>query len=172
MIKMEFDEVLQCEFPDVISVKKLEKVKSVLQETLRFWPPFPRTGRSCISEHVIGEKTSMPIRIPAGTHIICQSYTLHRDPEFWENPLEFEPLRFMRATEHGKRRHAYQYMPFGGGKRLCIGSHFALTEAIIIVSMILQRFEWTYDENNKVSPFIGLAAMRPRYGIKVDAKLI
>jgi cytochrome P450 len=92
---------------------------------------------------------------------------LHRDPDFWENPLEFEPRRFLRTTEHGRPRHTYQYMPFGGGPRSCVGSTFAMMEAKIIIIMLLQRFDVALTKGQVVCPQIGIT-MKPRYGILMD----
>ena len=169
MIKKEVDEVLGGKFPDAESIKKLEILRSCCQETLRFWPVVPFAVRDALVDNVIGEKTDRPIKILAGTTILVPRYRLHRLPEFWENPDTFDPLRFTRATEHGVRRHLYQYTPFGGGKRNCIGNTFAMNEMLIIAAMIFQRFEFTYVEQ-LVCPLIAIT-MRPKYGVKVDVRI-
>ena len=124
------------------------------------------TARESTCAHTIGggPDGARVIDIPAGLDVIVQANQLHRDPKLWEQPDVFEPRRFMRQTEHGNRRHLYQYIPFGAGKRMCIGSYFALTEAKAIFAMMLQRFSLTLVPAQTICPVVAVT-MRPRHGL-------
>jgi cytochrome P450 len=78
-------------------------------------------------------------RLPAGTVAVVAIYALHRDPDLWEDPLRFDPDRFSPGRSLGRDR--WQYLPFGGGPRGCIGDHFAMLEASLALATILRRIE-------------------------------
>jgi cytochrome P450 len=69
---------------------------------------------------------------------IC-TYTLHRHPDFWEDPDVFDPERF--APENAARQRKFAYLPFGGGPRQCIGNTFGIMEACLILAQVSQHFE-------------------------------
>ena len=71
-------------------------------------------------------------RVEAGTMVAVGIYALHRDPALWDNPLVFDPDRF--SPENSKVRDRWQYLPFGGGPRSCIGDHFAMLEATLALA--------------------------------------
>ena len=171
MIKKEIDDIIGDKPPTAADLNKLQITRSILKETMRMWPVFPFIGREAVVDHIIGENTARPIKIPAGTNVILHLYRMYRDPNLWENPDTFDPLRFMRNTEHRQRRHSYQFIPFGGGKRSCIGNHFALMEMLVIICCIFQRFGFTFVSDQTVCPFISIT-MRARYGVKVDAHIL
>jgi len=91
-------------------------------------------GRRAIGEDEIGG-----YYIPANTVIAICLYTLHRHPNFWDQPDVFDPERF--SPENIKRRNKFVYIPFGAGPRQCIGNNFGLMEAALVVACVLQRFE-------------------------------
>jgi cytochrome P450 len=62
---------------------------------------------------------------------------MQRDPALWERPLVFDPDRFSRSNS--KDRNRWQYLPFGGGPRSCIGDHFAMLEATLGLATIIRR---------------------------------
>jgi cytochrome P450 len=65
-------------------------------------------------------------------------FATHRHPRFWDNPEAFDPARF--SPERERARHPHAYFPFGAGPRACIGSHFAMLEALVAIAVVLQRF--------------------------------
>ena len=87
---------------------------------------------------------------------------VHRSPEFWEDPLAFRPERF--AAEQEAHQHRFAYIPFGGGPRLCIGSHFAALEATLIMAMIAQRFSLELMPGRQVE-MDALVTLRPHGGL-------
>jgi cytochrome P450 len=78
-------------------------------------------------------------RQEAGTVAIVAIHALHRDPTLWDDPLTFDPDRF--SPQRSKGRDRWQYLPFGGGPRSCIGDHFAMLEATLALATIIRRVE-------------------------------
>lgn len=65
-------------------------------------------------------------------------YYTHRHPDFWENPLQFDPDRW--APDCEAQRHPYAYHPFATGQRVCIGNNFSLLESHILLALLAKRF--------------------------------
>ncbi len=85
-------------------------------------------------------------RVEAGTFAIVSFYVMHRDPALWEDPLRFDPDRFL--PERSKGRNRWQYLPFGGGPRSCVGDHFAMLEATLALATIVRTAQIeSLDEN-------------------------
>jgi cytochrome P450 len=120
--------------PDYSDLERLPYLRHVLDESLRLYPPAWILGRRAIGEDRIGGYYVAP-----GTVLAISIYTLHRHPDFWENPETFDPQRFIHAN--AARRDKYAYIPFGAGPRQCIGNGFGLLEASLIIACIAQRFE-------------------------------
>lgn len=158
-LRFELKEVLGERIPTVDDLSALNYTKNVLQESLRLYPPVWIISRRAIDDDEIGGYS-----IPAGTTVTLCSYTLHRHTDFWENPEEFNPQRF--SHERSEARHPDAYFPFGGGPRSCIGSHFAMMEAQLILAMIARRYRFQLAPGHRVEPE-PLVTLRPRYGLKM-----
>jgi cytochrome P450 len=113
-------------------VPRLRYTMQVLHEALRLCPPAPAVGRTMMADIEVDG-----YRLPAGTVAIVAIYAMHRDPALWEDPLRFDPDRF--SPERSKGRDRWQYLPFGGGPRGCMGDHFAMLEASLALATILRR---------------------------------
>lgn len=140
-------------------VKSLEYTRMVLDEALRLYPPAWVFERQATVADQLG-----PYRIEPGSIVGLCPYTLHRHPDHWENPEGFDPERF--RPERAEKRARYAYLPFGGGPRTCVGNHFAMMEAQIILAMIVREHRIELDPSHRVEldPVITL---RPKHGIKV-----
>ena len=91
----------------------------VFYETIRMHPPVPIFLRRTIRECEIGD-----VRVPPDTMVCIPSNYIHRLPDWWKSPDTFDPSRFSEeVAEH--RKHAFMWIPFGGGAHKCIGMHFA-----------------------------------------------
>jgi cytochrome P450 len=94
----------------------------------------------------------------------------HRHPQFWPDPERFDPERF--APERAATRHRFAYLPFSGGPRLCIGNEFALMEAVLLVTMMSQRYRiGLIDPNRTIEPDVKIT-LRPRGGVKVRIRVV
>lgn len=100
-------------------------------------------------------------RVPKGTNVIMSSYVSGRLSEFFDNPEKFDPERFAPNLEN--RYNTYTYFPFTLGPRTCIGKHFADMEAKIILTKLIQRFEF---DLNTSQPFEleEITTIRPKGG--------
>lgn len=131
--KQEIAQVIGDRLPALEDMAKLPILKRVIDEALRMYPPAWIVGRKALADdEVLGYK------IKKGYNVIISVYVIHRHPDFWENPDQFDPDRFL--PERSANRHKYAYFPFGGGPRMCIGNNFALMEMTLILAMILQRY--------------------------------
>lgn len=115
-------------------MKALPYTVAVLREALRLCPPGPANPRMLMSDVEIDG-----YRVPAGTIVVVGVYAMQRDPALWEQPLVFYPDRF--SAENAQSRDRWQYVPFGGGPRSCIGDHFAMLEATLALATIIRRTE-------------------------------
>ncbi len=118
----------------VADVPRLPHTIRVIHESLRLCPPAAVVTRMTMRDAVVDG-----FRIPQGTNVLVGIYTLHRDPELWEQPEVFDPERFTPERSAGRDR--WQYLPFGGGPRTCIGDHFAMLEATLGLATIVRAAE-------------------------------
>jgi cytochrome P450 len=151
-IKMqeEVGAVLNGRKPTLEDIPKLKYLRQVIDELLRLYPPAWVIGRRNIEEDEIGG-----YYIPKGMNLLVMVYHIHRHPKLWKDPEVFDPERF--SEENQKNIPKYAYLPFGGGPRMCIGNTFALTEMMVIVSMLVQKFNFNTDNVSlKMEPLITL----------------
>jgi len=133
-LRREVWETLNGRPPRYADLENLPYTSMVLNESLRLFPPAWTLGRRALGEDEIGGYYVAPNTVLA----IC-IYTVHRHPNFWDHPDAFDPERF--SPERSAGRHKFAYIPFGAGPRQCIGNHFGLLEASLIIACIAQRFE-------------------------------
>ena len=120
----------------------LAYLDAVIRETLRLNPVIPDVMRLLRRPaHIAG------VELPAGIAVAPNIYAAHRRPETWPEPDRFLPERFM-----GKRPNPYEYFPFGGGMRRCLGMGFALLEMKVVLATLFARAEF---------------ALAPGYGVRV-----
>lgn len=115
-------------------VGRLGLTVRVLHEALRLCPPAAGTVRSPNCDLVVDGH-----RVEAKSFAVVSFYAIHRDPTLWEDPLRFDPDRFL--PERSKGRNRWQYLPFGGGPRSCIGDHFAMLEATLALATVVRSSE-------------------------------
>jgi cytochrome P450 len=120
--RQEVDEALGSEPPAAERLDALPYLGQVIDETLRLYPPIHLGNRIAMTDLTFGG-----YRIPEGRRVLYSIYLAHRDPAHWPEPARFDPERFSAANKRG--RAPYTYLPFGGGRRNCIGYAFAEVEA-------------------------------------------
>ena len=119
--------------PAYEELSRLRYTRMVVEEAMRLYPPVWVISRSAINKDAVGE-----FEIPAGSEILIFPYVTHRHPRWWQDPDRFWPERFLPENSSGRPRGAY--LPFGAGPRTCIGLNFAMTEILVVLAMLLQRF--------------------------------
>ena len=145
--------------PVLDDVKKLEDTRLVLDEALRLYPPAWMFERQAVAPDKLGG-----FDIEKGDIVGVCPYVLHRHPDYWENPEGFDPDRF--RPERSTSRVRYTYLPFGGGPRTCIGNHFAMMEAQILLAMIVRDYRLELDPGHPVE-LDPLITLRPKHGVRV-----
>ncbi len=154
------DEVVGSEKPTAAHFAKLEKVKAVIQESMRLYPPVWSLGREAIQADTLGKYD-----IPAGATVLVSPYVIQRRADVWPDPEVFRPERFMGGAE----RDTYSYFPFSGGPRFCLGERLGMMEMQIVFIQMLQRYEITLAApwEPKREPLISL---RPKTEIPLRLK--
>jgi cytochrome P450 family 110 len=131
------------ENPDPNDIARLPYLTAVCQETLRIYPTivvaFPRL--------VSVPFQMMGYEFPVGTQIFPAIYAAHHREEVFPNPKQFKPERFLERSYS-----PYEYMPFGGGNRRCIGSAFALFEMKLILATVLSRYQLALNDDQPIQP--------------------
>ena len=116
---------------------QLKYTKACLNESMRLFPPVWVIGRKATEDNMVGDYL-----IKKDTAIIMSPYIVHRHPDYWKNPEVFDPERW--ETEELKQMDKFAYFPFAAGPRMCIGNNFALLEADIILTKVIQQFDFSY----------------------------
>lgn len=112
----------------------LPYTRAVIEESMRLYPPAWIIGREAVADIEIGGWT-----IPRGAQVLMPQCVMHRDARWFDRPDDFVPDRWL-GGELADRLPRFAYFPFGGGARICIGNHFAMMEAILVVATIAQQF--------------------------------
>jgi cytochrome P450 family 110 len=136
---------------------RLEFVEATAKETLRLNP--------VVSE--VGRVLSRPMRIggwdlPAGVAATPCIYLTHRRPDVWPEPERFDPDRFV-----GRRTSPYEFLPFGGGVRRCLGMAFALFEMKTVLARVLSRVELRLAAGYRMQPVRRSITLAPSRGMPV-----
>jgi cytochrome P450 len=138
------------------------RLRLVLLESLRLYPPLPLLVREPVEDDVImGE----PVR--RGIQVYVAPWVLHRHRKHWQHPTAFMPNRF--AGQPSPWTSGGAYLPFGAGPRICIGAVFALSEAQIMLATLLQRYTLAIESKRPVMPvgrFTILASYVPTFKLE------
>ena len=130
-------------------------IRNVILETLRLYPPAWVVDRISLEEDEVNE-----FHLPKGTVWIIYIRGIHRHPEYWADPDEFLPDRWMDAALNKEA-----FMPFGAGPRLCIGEHFAMMEMQLILTEIINK--WNFELISKSVSERPLITLRPEEEINI-----
>lgn len=129
----ELAEVLGGRVPSFTDLNTLPRTRMVLDETLRLYSPVPIMARDVTEDVAVGGW-----ELKAKDLIVLLPYATHRHPRLWARPLDFHPEHFLPEAVADRPRGAF--LPFGAGRRICIGKHFALLEAVLVLGELAQRF--------------------------------
>ncbi len=129
----ELDSVLRGHAPSLDDAPNLRYTGHVITESMRLFPPAWGMARIAIEDTEIA---GYPI--PKGCGVSLAQWVVHRDPRWFDAPMEFRPERW--EGDLLKRLPRFAYFPFGGGPRQCIGNNFAVMEAVLLLATIAQKF--------------------------------
>lgn len=141
-------------------VANLPFIRQIADEALRLYPPAGMISRTALKKDRLCDRDIRP-----GDTVIIPIYALHRNHLLWEDPDHFRPERFADR----KAVDRYAYLPFGDGPRICIGSSFALQEAVIILATLLARFRFRPIAGRDPKPVM-ILTLRPEGGVWLTAE--
>nr|WIL10286.1 chalcone synthase [Grona styracifolia] len=129
----------------------LPYLQAIVKETFRLHPPVPMVTRKCVTECNIENYV-----IPENTLLFVNVWSIGRNPDYWENPLEFRPERFLKIGELNEnstgnidvRGNHFQLLPFGSGRRMCPGVSLAMQEVPALLGAIIQCFDFQVMDSN------------------------
>jgi hypothetical protein len=131
----------------------------VVREAMRLYPPAAGFAREPIEDVHIGG-----YNVPKGSLVTVNTYALHHDARFFDEPERFNPERFSAGWE--ERIPRYAFLPFGGGPRVCIGNGFAMMEVRLILATVVQRCQLLLEPGQEIVP-MQLVTVRPKHGIRM-----
>jgi cytochrome P450 len=152
-VHAELDSVLNGRIPNSEDLSRLTYTRSVIDESMRLYPPAHIITREALADDVLAG-----CRVRKGSNVLIAPWVVHRHRKLWENPGRFDPERF--------RPECFAYLPFGGGRRICIGAAFATAEATLLLATIAQCFKMRLAAGHRVEPQ-GLITLRARHGMKM-----
>lgn len=160
-LEEEADGVLGDRRPTAADLDSLTYTGMAVDEALRMHPPVWQFPRQAIEDDVLAGR-----HIPAGTPVLISVYGAHHNPEQWQDPQRFDPERFRPGSSPARDRSAY--LPFGGGRRQCIGKKMGLALLRQAVAAVHGRFRLTpVGRAPRSGAYITLF---PKNGIRVTAE--
>jgi cytochrome P450 len=157
----ELDRVLAGRPPHWADVPKLTYTRMVLQESMRLYPPAHTMAfREAQADDVI-----CGMKVPKGSTVTIIPWLVHRHRGLWQEPERFDPERFTAQASAGRERLAY--IPFGFGPRVCIGASFAMTEEVMILATLAQRFRLRLAQTHPVEP-LARFTLTVKNGMKME----
>lgn len=156
----ELDTVLNGRAPTVADVASLPYTRAIIEETLRLYPPVPILSRQASQADTVGG-----VAVEKGALVLVIPWLLHRATDLWDDPNHFRPERFSGSV----RPKPYSYIPFAVGPRICAGLAFGLTESILCLATLAQRFRVHVLPDKQVEPVCRLT-LRPKAGLPVTVE--
>ncbi|KAI3831903.1 hypothetical protein MKX03_022275 [Papaver bracteatum] len=157
----EVEQICGKNVPDFNAINRLKIVEMIFFEVLRLYPPGPELHRYTSKRTKLGN-----LSIPAGVILTVPLILAHHDPEYWgDDSEEFKPERFAEGVSNAPKD-KLAYFPFSRGPKVCIGQNFALIEAKMALTMILQHFSFQLSPSYTHAPCV-LMNLAPQHGAQI-----
>lgn len=141
--------------PEALS--KLPYLLAACNETLRRHPPVPMVVRRCAGEFALGDYV-----LPAGHSLAAASYLAHHSESTFPEPFAFRPERFLERSYS-----PFEFYPFGGGARRCLGAAFATYELQLVLGTLLSHARFTLEEPKPVGNAFRIGTYGPATGVRM-----
>jgi cytochrome P450 len=151
----EVDEVVGARAVTFADYPRLPVTRAIFDEVLRLYPPAWLITRKALAGDVLGGR-----EVPAGALIILSPYLLHRHPDIWDRPADFDPGRFLSGKVNRTA-----FIPYGYGPRLCVGRDFAYLEGVLMLAGLGGRFEVEFPSGASMPAGKPLVTIRPPAGM-------
>ncbi|GAB4849272.1 hypothetical protein Ancab_040166 [Ancistrocladus abbreviatus] len=147
--------------PDFSGLNHLKTVTMILNEVLRLYPPAVELRRRTFGNVKLGK-----LSLPAGVLVSLPIVLTHQDPRLWGGDAkEFKPERFSDGILKAAKG-SNSFFPFSWGSRICLGQNFAIIEAKLALTMILQRFSFRLSPSYIHAPLHG-GVLHPQFGAHI-----
>ncbi|CAG9766993.1 unnamed protein product [Ceutorhynchus assimilis] len=146
-LRQEINEILQKYNGQIVydAINEMEYLDRVFDETLRKYTIFSILPRVCIKNWAI---PGTNLKIDEDSFVMISNYGIHHDPEYYPEPMKFDPERF--TSENKAKRPYCSYLPFGEGPRICVGKRFGIWQTKVGLVAILRSFNVTLSQKMKM----------------------
>ena len=144
--------------PTLDDLERMPLTQAVFREALRRYPPLPVFPKMSNEAFEFGG-----YRIPADILVVIHPILTHHLPEYWREPMRFDPERFLEPrSEH--KQHPFRWVPFSAGAHLCMGMHFAEMQVKAVLLALLRRHRWSLRPGYRM-PFTRIPISKPTDGL-------
>lgn len=141
-------------------VSRLPYAQAVINESMRIYPPIWSIIRRTTASTRLGG-----LNLERGDHVMIAQWSLSRDPQWFPEPERFRPERWLGDAKPPR----FAFIPFGGGGRKCIGDHFAMLEATLILAELVRHASFSRTKDFKLE-LVPSVTLRPKHGIDLQVQ--
>ncbi|KAI7730597.1 LOW QUALITY PROTEIN: hypothetical protein M8C21_028999, partial [Ambrosia artemisiifolia] len=128
-------------------LKNFVYLQAIVKETMRLYPSVPLLiPHESIEDCIVGGYA-----VPKGTQLLINAWKIQNDPKIWANPFEFQPERFLTSDKNiDVKGQQFKLLPFGSGRRMCLGMSLALEDMLLTLASIIHAFEFLNPSNEPI----------------------
>jgi cytochrome P450 len=157
-LEEEVDSVLGGHVPEPADAARLPWTTAVVNEAMRLYPPAWTVERRALADDVVAGTL-----VPAHCEVTISTYLVHHHSAYWPDPAGFDPSRFLSSAALADRPR-YAFIPFGGGRRACVGQSFAELETVLVLASLAQRYHLELTARGMPKP-VANVTLRPAQGL-------
>ena len=149
-VQEELDKVFKKAGPDGLTYEMLGELKyleACIDEALRKYSVVPFLLREAARDYKVADSNLI---IPKGTNVMIPIFAMQRDPDIYENPMEFKPERFLNSSNGGGKAEGIFYAPFGDGPRNCIGMRMGKLTSKIGLTVLLSKYNLELNDKEMI----------------------